>query len=145
VGPCGRRVLCGWSPPARAADSPLKHRVDRLALGNGTAISVVVVVVALLNVSPHLPLRADLAVDGLAALIAGGWCTLNFWRCRHAHCLLTGPGWLALSVLAFAESALGRSVIGGYEQLAFLGVLGVALTFEAGWQLTHHTNAIASN
>jgi hypothetical protein len=144
-GPCGARALCGWSPPPLAADSSLKQRVDRLVLGNVAAISILVIVVALLNLSPHLPRRADLAVDGLAALIGGSWCTLNFWRCRHAHCLITGPGWLALSIFAFAESGLGHSVIGGYEQPTIVAVLGVSLAFEAFWKLTRHTNAIASN
>jgi hypothetical protein len=104
-----------------------------------------VIVVALLNLSPHLTHRADLAVDGLAALIAGSWCTLNFWRCRHAHCLITGPGWLALGLFAFSEAGLGHSLIGGDEQPAFLAILGVAIAFEVFWQLTHHTNAVASN
>jgi hypothetical protein len=142
-GSCGGRALCGWSPPPLPADSSLKQRVDRLVLGNVAAISILVVVVALLNLSPHLPRRADLAVDGAAALIGGGWCTLNFWRCRHAHCLITGPGWLALSIFAFGEAGLGRSVIGGYEQPALVAVLGFALAFEAFWQLRRHTNAVA--
>lgn len=143
--PCGSRALCGWSPPSQIADTSLKRRVDRLVLGNFAAISILVAVVALLSLSPHLPRRADLAVEGLATLIGGAWCTLNFWRCRHAHCLITGPGWLALSVFVFAESALGHSVIGGYEQPTFVAVLGIALVFEAFWRLTLHTNAIASN
>jgi hypothetical protein len=143
MGPCGARALCGWSPPSLAANSPLQQRVDRFVRGNVAAISILVAVIALLNLAPHLPKRAELAVDGVAALTGGGWCTLNFWRCRHAHCLITGTGWIALSLFAFAEAGLGHSLIGGYEQPAFIAVLGIALAFEATWQITRHTNAIA--
>ena len=141
---CGPRALCGWSPPARNADTALKSRVDHLVLGNVVAVMTFVVVIGLLNVAPHLPLRAELATVGLAALIGGGWCLLNFWRCRHAHCLVTGPGWLALSAFAFVEAVLGHSVIGGDEQLVFVGVLGAALVFEAVWRLTRHTKAVTA-
>lgn len=141
---CGPRALCSWSPPAREADTALKHRVDRLVLGNVIAVTTFVVVIGLLNLAPHLPLRAGLAAVGVAALVGGGWCSLNFWRCRHAHCLVTGPGWLALSAFVFAEVALGRSVIGGDEQLVFIVVLGLAIAFEAIWRLTSHTKAVAS-
>jgi hypothetical protein len=103
---------------------------------------MIAVVVALLNVAPLLPVRGELAVDGLAALTGGGWCLLNFWRCRHAHCLATGPGWLALSLFAFAEAGLGRSLIAGDEQLVFLGILAAALLFEAAWWLARRTNAV---
>jgi hypothetical protein len=142
-GTSGPRALCGWSPPSLPANSPLKQRVDRFVRGNVAAISILVAVIALLNLAPHLPRRGDLAVDGVAALIGGGWCTLNFWRCRHAHCLITGPAWLALSLFAFAEAGLGNSLIGGYEQPVFVAVLGIALAFEVIWQVTRHTNAVA--
>lgn len=141
---CGGRALCGWSPPSLPADSDMKRRVDRIRLGNTAAIGVVVVVVGLLNLAAHLPVRPALVVDGLAGLAAGGWCSLNYWRCRHAHCFITGPGWLAFGVFALVEAGLGHSLIGGYEQPVFLGVLGPAVLFETGWYLARHTNAITS-
>lgn len=67
---------------------------------------------------------------------------MNFWRCRHAHCLVSGPGWLALGTLGIAGSLVGHSVIGGFEQLAFLGVLVVALAFEAAWRSAQGTGAV---
>ncbi|MGH9086681.1 MAG: hypothetical protein ACRDYZ_00950 [Acidimicrobiales bacterium] len=139
---CGPRALCGWSPPSLPDDTSLKRRVDPLLVGSRPALAVVVVVVALLNVAPHLPTRAGLAVDGLAALGAGAWCSLNYWRCRHAHCLVTGTGWLVLSIFLFAESAIGHSVIGGYEQPVFLGILAAGLIFEACWFLSRSTNTV---
>jgi hypothetical protein len=99
-------------------------------------------VVALLALAGVLPRRPGLAVDALAALAAGSWCTLNFWRCRHAHCAVSGAGWLGLGAFTIVEAGLGHSVIGGNEQPVFLGVLGAALAFEAIWYLTRGTNAI---
>jgi hypothetical protein len=107
------------------------------------AVVMIAAVVVLLNIAPLLPLRAGLAVDGLAALVGGGWCTVNFWRCRHAHCLVTGTGWLALSMFAFAEAVIGHSLIAGAEQLVLLGVLAAALIFECAWYLARRTNAVA--
>jgi len=95
------------------------------------------------SVAPHLPNRERLGADAVAFLAAGGWCALNFWRCRHAHCALSGADWLALGVLALAEAGLGHSLIGGYEQPAFLGVLVIAVIFECAWYLQHGTNAMA--
>jgi hypothetical protein len=139
----GRRALWGWSPPARPAAGRLERRVDRIFPRTGVPCALYLLgVIALLGIAPHLPTRAELAVDGLAALAAGSWCAVNFWRCRHAHCVIDTVGWLGLAVLAFAEAGLGHSVIGGYEQAVFAGVLVVALAFECVWSLTHGTNAV---
>jgi hypothetical protein len=70
-------------------------------------------------------------------------CSANFWRCRHAHCLITGGGWLALSAVAFAGVAAGHSLIIGWEQTAFLVILAIALTFEVSWFIARRTNAMA--
>jgi hypothetical protein len=74
-----------------------------------------------------------------------GWCAVNFWRCRHAHCVITGAGWLALAAFSFLEAGLGRSVIHGDEGLVFLGVLGVGLAFEGAWYVARGTNAVSSS
>jgi hypothetical protein len=140
---CGGGALWGWSPPRLPADTALKRLVDRVQPRTGLrALAFFAAVVALLNVGQLLPRRADLGAVGLAALLAGGWCALNFWRCRHAHCALSGAGWLALAVFTFAEAAWGHSVIGGDEPLGFLVVLGLGLAFEACWSLRRGTNSI---
>jgi hypothetical protein len=140
---CGTRALCGWSPPSLAADTALKRRIDRIRIGNMAAIGIVVVVVVLLNLAAHLSVRPMLVTDGMAGLVAGAWCSLNFWRCRHAHCLITGPGWLAFGLFAVVEASIGHSLIQGYEQPVFLGVLGIAVMFEAAWYVVRRSNAIA--
>jgi hypothetical protein len=123
----------------------MKRRVDRVRLGNLAAASVLIAVVGLLNIAAHLPVRPALVVVGLAGLAAGGWCSLNYWRCRHAHCLITGPGWMAFGVFALVEAIIGHSLIGGYEQPVFMAILAVAVLFEISWYLGHRTNAIASH
>ncbi len=100
-------------------------------------------VVILLNVGAVLPKRLDLVAVGLASLAAGGWCAVNFWRCRHAHCVVTGVGWLALAGFAFVEAGLGRSLIHGDEGLVFLGVLAAGLVVECAWCAVRGTNAIS--
>ena len=137
------RALFGWSPPDLPADTSLKRYVDRLLPRTGwAALLYCAAVVALLNIAPHLPERGNLALDGLAALAAAAWCGLNFWRCRHAHCLVTSTGWAALAILAFVEAGLGRSLISGYEQPVFLAVLAAAVVFEIAWRLARGSNAI---
>ena len=140
---CGARALCGWSPPSFSADTAFKRRVDVLRIGSVAAIGIVVVVVGLLNLAAHLPIPPALGVYALAGFVAGGWCSLNFWRCRHAHCLVTGPGWLAFGLFALVEAALGRSLIGRYEEPVFLGILGMGMVLEVIWYGANRTNAIA--
>src|ERR1039457_2663312 len=137
------RALWGGSPPARPAATSLERLVDRIQPRTGVSCALyIVAVIALLSIAPHLPVRAGLAVDGLAALAAGSWCALNFWRCRQAHCVVNGVGWLGLALLAFVGAGLGHSVIGGYDQSVFLGVLVAALAFEGVWCAVRGTNAV---
>ena len=132
------------APPVIVVDDPLKqHYVDRILPRSGPSVVVYfAVVLGLLNLAPHLPMRADLAVNGLAALAGGTWCVVNFWRCRRAHCVVSGAGWLGLALLSFVEAGLGHSLIGRHETLVFFGVLVVALAFEAAWYLARHTNSV---
>jgi len=137
--------LWGWSPPRLPADTAFKRGVDRVLPRTGPgAVLFYGAVIAVLLVAPHLPTRGELAADGMAALAAGAWCVLNFWRCRHAHCVVSGLGWLALSGFSFAEAGIGHSLVAGYEQPIFLGVLVVALAFEGAWYLARGTNAVTA-
>jgi hypothetical protein len=76
------------------------------------------------------------------AVAGSGRCGAG--RRRHAHCLISGAGWIGLGVLALVEADLGRSVIDGYEQPAFVAVLAVAVAFEGAWYLARGTNAMTS-
>jgi len=146
----GRGTSCGvprrrraWSPPLLPADTPVKRSVDHIRPRTGLpAAAYFAAVIALLGLAQILPARAYLAVDAVAFLAGGTWCALSFWRCRQAHCLLSGSGWLLLALLAAAEAGLGRSLIGGDEQLVFLGILAIGLIFEGAWYLVHRDNAV---
>ena len=141
---CAGRASKGWSPPPLPADTQLKRLVDRLLPRAGLPVVVFfAVAIGTLSLASLVSNPAtELALEGAAALAAGGWCALNFWRCRHAHCLVTGVGWLGLSLLAFVEAGLGHSVIGGYERGLFVLMLAIGCVFEAAWQITRGTNAM---
>jgi hypothetical protein len=142
---CNPVALFGWSPPLRPADTALKRRVDGMLPSSGLPLIIFfAAVIALLNVGILLSARLDLAAVGLAAAAAGSWCSMHYWRTRHAHCVITGAGWLALAAFSFVEAGLGRSLIHGDEGLGFLAVLAAGLVFEAAWYALHGTNAVAS-
>jgi len=142
-GYCTPGTLWGWSPPPLPADTRLKRGIDRFMPRSGLSFLLFFgAVVALLNVGSAVPARAALLSAGAASLAAGGWCTLNFWRCRHAHCVITGTGWLALAGFSFVEAGLGHSLIAGDEGLVFLAVLVAGLAFEGVWYLRRGTNAV---
>ncbi|MGH3149309.1 MAG: hypothetical protein ACRDOB_01065 [Streptosporangiaceae bacterium] len=137
--PCGR----GWGPPARPADTPAKRAVDRFLPRPGwPAVAYFAVVIGLLGLAQALPAPGYLAVDAVAFLAGGSWCALNFWRCRQAHCLLTGVGWLLLALFAAAEAGLGHSVIHGDEQPLFVAILAVGLAFECLWHWLGRGSAV---
>ena len=137
------RALCGWSPADLPADTSLKRLVDRFLPRTGMPVILFyVTVAAMLPVAGLLPARPELGLDGLAFLAGGTWCAANFWRCRHAHCVVNGVGWLGLSMFAFYEAALGRSLIWGTEQLVFISILLLAVGFELVWSASRGTNAL---
>lgn len=126
------------------AGTNLERLVDRVVprRGGGCFLYWGVVLAMGFGLAPHLPVRSRLAVEAAAALLAGGWCALNFWRCRQAHCVVSGAGWLVLGLWLLAEAVIGHSLVGGNEQLLFLGVLGAAFAFEFAWYRAHGTNAM---
>ncbi len=117
--------------------------MDRLLPRGGLGVvAYFAVSVALFEVAGtfHEPVQS--ALQGVGTLAAGGWCALNFWRCRHAHCLVTGTGWLALSALCFVGAVVGRSVVGGHEGAVFVAVLLAGCGFECAWRARSGTNAV---
>ncbi len=148
----GRRVCCclpgvqqTWSRPALPAGTLVRRRVDHLLPRSGwPAVAYFAAVIGLLGLAQELPAPAYLAVDAAAFLAGGSWCALNFWRCRQAHCLVTGSCWLLLALFTAADAGSGHSLIGGGEQLVFLAVLAIGLLFETIWYLARHTNAVTA-
>ena len=147
---CTPRALCGWSPPVLEADTSFKRAIDRLMPRTGLAVFIYFGAVAgLMLIAPLFAKSAELGIDGLTAVAAATWCGLNFWRCRHAHCLVAAAGWSLLTAFDFGEAVIGRSVIPGNihgdEQLGFLAVLVAGLVFEGVWTRLRGTNAVISS
>lgn len=136
------QVCC--SPPRLPEDTQAKRFTDRL-LPRGTWLCLYFVSVAVgVFAAPHLPVRAGLALGAIATLAASAYCLLNFWRCREAHCIVSGTGWAALALFEFTELSLGKSLIDRAEGLAFLIVLLVAFGFESLWRARYGSNAVTS-
>lgn len=133
-------ACCSWlvcTPPVLPADTRAKRLADRVLPRRGwPVVAYFAVVVVLLSVAGNLEARPGLVVTGLSCLGGGSWCVVNFWRCRQAHCMITGVGWSALGVLALAGAWLGHSLLDGADRPAFLAVLVAGIIFEAATYLT---------
>lgn len=139
-------LLCRRKPPSLPSTTAAQRAMDRFvrigdAYGGWLLVAVVVVLFVL---GGFLPIRGELAADVAASAIGGAYCLANFWRCREPHCVVTGIGWAGLTVFAVVELFLGRSLIGGFEQMVFLGILVIAIVFEAVWRATTGSNALRS-
>jgi hypothetical protein len=77
-------------------------------------------------------------------LAVGGWCSLNFARCREAHCLITGTGFGALAIAGLVALVLDEH---WYDLLSLmiLPVLVAAFVFEAAWTRRRGSNAVRSD
>ena len=140
--PASRNLPFVCPPPRLAADTPARRLADRL-LPTGAAQWPFFALVAIgIIVASFLPLTPGLIVDAVATFAGSAWCVVNFWRCREAHCVVTGYGWAALAVLEVVELGLGRSVIGGDEGLVFLFILALGVIFEAGWRARYGSGAV---
>ncbi|MFZ0918714.1 MAG: hypothetical protein WB807_07005 [Candidatus Dormiibacterota bacterium] len=129
-------------PPRLSADTRAKQMADRL-LPKGIAQWVYFAIVAAgVAIAPTLPLRPGLGLALAATVAASWWCLVNFWRCREAHCVVTGVGWAALATLEVVELSLGRSFLFGSEGLFFIAILILALAFEGLWRARHGTSAL---
>lgn len=137
-----RYVPLVCSPTRLPADTPGKRLADRVLPSGAGQWIFFAAVAAGISVAPVLHSRPSLALGAVATFAASGWCLINFWRCREAHCVVTGYGWAALGVLDVVEFALGRSVIRGDEGIVFVAILVVALAFECGWRARSGTTAL---
>ena len=134
------QVCC--SPPQLSGSTRSKRFADRI-LPRGLWLCLFFVVIALgLSAASQLPLRTGLALGAITTLLASSYCLLNFWRCREAHCIVSGTGWALLALFEFAELGVDRSLIDRSEGLVFLIIFALAYSFEAMWRLRYGTNAV---
>lgn len=136
------RLPLACSPPRLVADTRAKRWADRLLPTGLAQCLFFAAVAAALIVAGLLPLRAGLILEMAATLAASAWCLTNFWRCREAHCIVSGAGWLPLAALEAVEAGIGRSVVPGGEALIFVAILAVAVVFETIWRGSRGTKAL---
>lgn len=143
----GHRTSSAWSqilcsPPRLPGDTRSKRLADRLLpTGKGQWIFFGLVWVAI-AMRPNLGVRPGLVLAAVATLAAASWCLVNFWRCREAHCALSGPGWAMLGAVELAGAVVGRSVVDRTESILFIAVLIAAYSFEFAWRARRGTNAL---
>lgn len=120
----------------RLADR-FRSRVDSIGT---TGVLAVVFVVAL--GASLLPGHISVWIGTTVYLAVGLYCSVNFWRCREAHCIITGIGFTLLGLALLVEALGIHTVIGEYNGPIALGVLALAMAFEAVWRARHGTKAV---
>jgi hypothetical protein len=95
------------------------------------------------QVANQLPSRYAMLPAAVYFLVLGGWCSLNFARCREAHCLITGAGFDVLALAALAAFGLDRHWY-NLLSLLILPVLVAGFSFEVVWTSRHGDNAVRS-
>lgn len=133
-------ILC--SPPRLKADTGPKRAIDRILPTGVWRCAFFVVIAVGISAAGRAPATPGLAIGAATTFVASGYCLLNFWRCREAHCVVSGSGWAALGLFETAEIPLRHSLIDRNEGAIFVAILVIALTFEAYWRRRHGTNAL---
>lgn len=96
-------------------------------------------------VASLLPDRIGVWIAVVLYLAVGLYCSVNFWRCREAHCVITGAGFTLLGLGLLAEALGVHTEIGEYNGPIALGVLAIAIAFEAAVRARHGTNAVGGD
>ena len=84
---------------------------------------------------------AGLYIGGLYFAAYSVYCVSNFARCREAHCIITGLGWGALTIVAFYAAVVRLDWFGPIWN-TFLIVFIVGHGFELIWAASRHTHAL---
>jgi len=134
------------SRPAALAPTRQWHAAaDRFLVVTRPAIIPAAVVLGVLagQIADALPSRYAMLPAMVYFLALGGWCGLNFARCREAHCLITGAGFGALAIAALVAVGLDRH---WYNLLSLMiaPVLVAGFVFEAAWTHRYRQNALRS-
>lgn len=133
-------ILC--SPPRLKADTRTKRMIDRVLPTGASRCAFFVAIAVGVSAAGQLPTTPGLAVGAVTTFVASSYCLLNFWRCREAHCIISGTGWSALGLFETAEIAVGHSLIHRNEDAAFVAILVIAVAFELYWRTRYGTNAL---
>ncbi|WP_249010540.1 hypothetical protein [Conexibacter sp. DBS9H8] len=120
----------------------MKRLIDRVLPTGAWRCAFFIVIAVGISAAGQLPTTPGLVLGAATTLVASGYCLLNFWRCREAHCIISGTGWAALGLFETAELAVGHSLIHRNEGAVFIAILVIAAAFEAYWRTRHGTNAV---
>lgn len=131
-------------PPMLPGRSRLHRIADRFlrgvyALGN---LGLLTILLGGFFVASVLPDHVGVWLAAALYLAAGLYCSVNFWRCREAHCVVTGIGFTALGVGLLGAGAGVPNLISEHNGLILLGTLVLAVGFEAVWRAVHGSNAV---
>jgi hypothetical protein len=102
---------------------------------------VFLVVGAVAVASFQLGPEAGLAVTAAYLTVHSTYCLASFLRCREAHCIVTGAGWLVLAAVAAGGALAGQDVRRAVWD-AFLAVTIAGFTFEFVWKAIRGSNAL---
>ena len=83
---------------------------------------------------------AGLWLSTVYFLAFAAYCLANFARCREAHCVVTGSGWVLVGAASLVGALLGRPSL-GEVWTAFLVVAVLGHGFEGIWRAARGTNA----
>jgi hypothetical protein len=146
---CARLATCcvpfGARPAALAPTRRWHGAADRFPIASRVWLipAAVALGVGAGQVASQLPSRYAMLPAVVYFLIFGGRCSLNFARCREAHCLITGVGFDALAVAAL----VAVSIDGHWYNLLSLMILPVLIAgfaFEVVWTSRRGENAVRS-
>jgi hypothetical protein len=98
-------------------------------------VTGVAVTVALFAAAGAVGGRGGAAIVGAWMLVAGLYCLANFWHCREAHCVVTGPGWTLAGLLGLVAAVTPAGSLAWYRVSVQAAVFLVVLA--AGYGLEH--------
>jgi hypothetical protein len=97
-------------------------------------VAGVAVTVALFAAAGAVGGRGGAAIAGAWMLAAGLYCLANFWHCREAHCVVTGPGWTLAGLVGLAAAVTPGGSLSWYrvsvQAAVFLVVLAAGYGLE---------------
>ena len=132
------------APPRR----PAHNRVERILDWYVTLTApflrgcmVFFVVGAVAVVSVRLGPTAGLALTAAYLTVHSTYCLSNFVRCREAHCIVTGSGWLVLAVVAAGGAVMGQDIRPEVWD-TFLVVSAAGFGFEFVWKAARGSSAL---
>lgn len=134
----------GCSPLAPSPRNRFERALDAytqitapLVRGSFVLVTIAFVVLA----SSRLGAAGGAPVQAAFFLLIATYCLANFARCREAHCIVTGLGYLALAIAGLWATVAGRDLRSA-EWIAFVAVTLAGHTFEAAWASARGTNAL---